>query len=221
MSLYQRLMTGCLLLIVLVTSVSFLVRASFVQIASLESQVRTAEHAVAALETAQASLAQEEIFAAQTSLEGEVAFRRFVDQAHQTQTFLAAAVQSTHAFDASVNVQPLYDRHAHVLGHTTLTSMRLENLRDRDLVRIQQDFSALVDQVRAKRHEVVSHLHEQEDGLRTRLITACGISIFLAILISGLMVASLILPFGAADWRRRPDASGRVALGRRPGGHCR
>uniref|UniRef100_A0A7V5CU94 histidine kinase n=1 Tax=Acidobacterium capsulatum TaxID=33075 RepID=A0A7V5CU94_9BACT len=194
MSLYQRLMTGCLLLIVLVTSVSFLVRASFLQIASLESQVRIAEHAVAALETAQASLAQEEIFTAQTSLEGEVAFHRFEQQAHQTQTFLAAAVQSTHVFDASVDVQSIYDRHARVLRRTTLASMRLQNLRDRDLMQIQESYSTLVDQVRAKRHEVVSHLHEQEDALRTRLITACGISIFLAILISGLMVASLILP---------------------------
>src|SRR5579875_2478315 len=125
MSLYQRLMTGCMLLIVLVTSVSFLVRASFVQIAALESQVRIAEHAVAALETAQASLAREEIFAAQTSLEGDVAFHRFLEQARQTQTFLAAAVQSTHHFDASVNVRAIYDRHERILQHTTLASLRL------------------------------------------------------------------------------------------------
>lgn len=194
MSLYQRLIAGCFLLIVLVTTVSFLVRTSFVQIGALESQVRIAEHAVATLETAQASLAQEEIFAAQTSLEGEAAFHQFVEQARKTQQFLSTAVQATHAFDPAVDVQHIFDLHGDALRRTTLASMRLQNLRDRDLVRIQQQFTDVVGQVRAKRHDVVSHLHEQEDGLRARLITACGLSIFFAILISGLMVASLIFP---------------------------
>src|SRR5579875_519943 len=123
MSLYQRLITGCVLLIVLVTSVSFLVRASFVQIDALESQVRIAEHAVAALETAQASLAQEEIYAAQTSIEGQQAFQQFLTQAQQTQRLLAAAVQSTRKFDPSVDVQSIVNQHKSVLEHTTLASI--------------------------------------------------------------------------------------------------
>ena len=49
LGLYQRLILGCLLLIALVTTVSLLVRTSFVRLAALDAQVRVAEAAVASL----------------------------------------------------------------------------------------------------------------------------------------------------------------------------
>ena len=53
LSLYQRLILGCLLLIALVTTVSLLVRTSFVRLAALDAQVHVAEAAVASLASAQ------------------------------------------------------------------------------------------------------------------------------------------------------------------------
>ena len=194
MSLYQRLITGSVVLVVLVTAVSFLVRDSFLRIASLENHVRVAEHAVASMETVQASLAQEDMLAAQTIFEGQQAFLRFKKQAELTQKQITEAVKAAHAFDPSIHLGKMVREHDQVMLRRSIASMRIENLRDHQIVQIEQQWGEALLRVHKERDRVVSRLHGREDTLRNRLITFCGLSILAALLISGLMVYGLILP---------------------------
>lgn len=194
MSLYQRLITGCLLLVVLVTTVSFLVRHSFTRIDALETHVRVAEHAVASMETVQASLAQEDMLAAQTIFEGQQAFLRFKQQAALTQQQLAIAVHAAHAFDPGIHLRPMLHEHEQVMQRSSIAGMRIQNLRDRQIVQIEQQWGDALLRVRASRDHVVGGLRNREDNLRAHLIAFCGLSIIAALIISFLMVTSLILP---------------------------
>ncbi|HTD54046.1 MAG TPA: hypothetical protein VK670_01595, partial [Silvibacterium sp.] len=67
LTLYQRLVLGCCLLIALVTGVSMLVRTSFVQLAALDVSHQKADEALAALGAARASMAGEALTAAKLS----------------------------------------------------------------------------------------------------------------------------------------------------------
>lgn len=194
MSLYQRLIAGCFLLVVLVTAVSFLVRDSFLKIAALESHVHVAEHAVASMETVQASLAQEDMLAAQTIFNGEQAFLRFKHRAEVTQKLLIAAAQSVHAFDPSLQLDSILRQHEDVIQRRSVANMRIRNLRDRQIVHIEEQWSAAVQQVQSQRDIVVHNLHQREGALRTRLIAFSGLSIIAAIIIAGLVVASIMIP---------------------------
>lgn len=194
MSLYQRLIAGCFLLVVLVTTVSFLVRDSFLKIAALESHVRVAEHALATMQAAQAALAQEDVLAAETAFEGEQAFLRFKRQAETTQKLLVAAAQSAHAVDPTFQLNELLREHEQIMHRRSIAGMRIENLHDSQIVRVEQQWSVALQHMHAEHDRIVNGLRNREDALRTRLITFCGLSIVAAILISILMIASLILP---------------------------
>ena len=194
MSLYKRLIAGCFLLVVLVTAVSFLVRDSFLKIAALESHVRVAEQSVAAMEAAQAALAQEDILAAETTMQGEEAFLRFKKQAKITQNLLLAAAKSAHNFDPAIQFDSLLREHEEIIQRRSIASMRIENLRDRQIVHIEQQWSDAVQQIQARRNTVVHGLHGREDDLRARLITFCGLSILAALIIAIFTVTSLIMP---------------------------
>src|SRR5580698_4273899 len=103
LSLYQRLVLGCLLLIALVTGVSMLVRASFVQLAAVDASQHTADKALAAMAAVRASLAREELTAAQ--LEGASSTQisgLLMGQARETQSLMNRAVVAVGAFDASI-----------------------------------------------------------------------------------------------------------------------
>ena len=194
MSLYQRLIAGCVLLVVIVTAVSLLVRDSFIRIASLETHVRVAEHAVSAMETAQAALTQEDLLAEQTYYEGERAFRRFHQHALDTQKLLVAAAQSAHAFDPSLNLTPLLREHEEIAHRRSLGAMRIQNRRDTQVVEVEQRWNSALQRMHIQRDRVVESLRGRQHHLRNRLITFCGLSIPAALLISGLMVYGLILP---------------------------
>ena len=194
MSLYQRLITGSVVLVIFVTAVSFLVRDSFLRIAAIETHVRVAEHAVASMETVQASLAQEDMLAAQTIFEGQQAFLRFKKQAELTQKQISDAVKAAHAFDPEIQLDKMVQEHNQVMLRRSIASMRIENLRDHQIVQIEQQWSDALLRVRNERNRVVSNLHGREDNLRTHLITFCGLTIIAALLVAGLMVAFIIMP---------------------------
>lgn len=61
LSLMQRLLLGSLLLLALVTGLSFLVRGSFVAISALDGEQKVMDRAVGAMAAAQASVAREQI----------------------------------------------------------------------------------------------------------------------------------------------------------------
>lgn len=80
LTLYQRLVLGCLLLIAVVTGVSMLVRDSFVELAALDARRQTADLALSSLAAVRASLAREELTAAQLNGSAE-SDRQFSAQA--------------------------------------------------------------------------------------------------------------------------------------------
>lgn len=189
LSLYQRLILGCILLVALVTTVSLLVRTSFVHLAALDAQVRVAETAVASLASARASMAHEELVAARIAT-GTATLPEFRKQAAETQGLLEAAVGDLAAFDASLRIDVLAGRHARLAEHPPENPVELTRAVDA----LETELSRDHDQVAALRHSAVAGLRDQQEGLRARLIAACGLSIAAATVISGVMLLLVIVP---------------------------
>jgi signal transduction histidine kinase/HAMP domain-containing protein len=189
LSLYQRLILGCLLLIALVTTVSMLVRTSFFHLAALDAQVRVAETAVASLASAQAALAHEELIGARIAT-GNATIAELRDQAARTQTFLRAAVADVAAFDSSIPVDELERRHERLLEHTPQRAADLT----RDLEILHADLRSDLDRLSTHRYVTVTALRDQQETLRERLIAACGLSIAAATAISAVMLFFVIVP---------------------------
>ena len=191
LSLYQRLGLGCVLLIALVTGVSMLVRTSFVALGALDSDVHTADAALASLETAQASLANEELMAARMEAgSNEVLERRFLDQAQQTQQLLEVSAPKVKAFDPSLVVDMLQQQHTIVLQRAPQSFTRLTP----EVERVHDALKRNLDALAARHDSTVAGLEAQQSRLRARLITACGLSIAAAIAISILMVTMVVVP---------------------------
>src|SRR5271170_1191255 len=113
LTLYQRLILGCLLLIALVTGVSMLVRTSFVQLAALDASQHAADAALSALAAARASLAGEELTAAKLETGATLQLSsQFAAQAGQTQDLLDTASAAVRSFDPGLSVDDLKARHA-------------------------------------------------------------------------------------------------------------
>ncbi|MGA7523266.1 MAG: ATP-binding protein [Acidobacteriaceae bacterium] len=189
LSLYQRLILGCLLLIALVTTVSMLVRTSFVHLAALDAQVRVAETAVASLASAQGALAHEELIGARIAT-GNATFAELRDQAARTQMLLRRAASDVAAFDPSIPVDQLERRHARLLDHTPQNAAALT----RDLEILHDDLRSDLDQLSTHRYVSVTALRDQQNSLRERLIAACGLSIAAATAISVVMLFFVIVP---------------------------
>ena len=189
LSLYQRLILGCLLLIALVTTVSLLVRTSFVRLAALDGQVRVAETAVASLASAQGAIAHEELIAARLAT-GDSTLQEFRDQASRTQTLLDAAVADVHNFDPTLPVERLAREHERLALHPPADPTALTRALESTHVELRRD----LDQLSLERHAAVTTLRSQQNQLRARLIAACGLSIAAAALISAVMLILVITP---------------------------
>jgi signal transduction histidine kinase/HAMP domain-containing protein len=189
LSLYQRLILGCLLLIALVTTVSLLVRTSFVRLAALDAQVRVAETAVASLASAQGALAREELIAARLAT-GDSTMSQFRDQAADTQTLLEVAVEDVSSFDTSLPVNRLAQQHRRLVQHPPADPTELSRSLESLHVELRRDLDSLSD----RRHTVVTALRGQQNQLRARLIAACGLSIAAAAVISAVMLILVITP---------------------------
>ncbi len=189
LSLYQRLILGCLLLIALVTTVSMLVRTSFVHLAALDAQVQVAETAVASLASAQGSLAHEELIVARITA-GNATLSDFREQADRTQSLLRAAVAEVSGFDSSLRIADLERRHARLLDHTPRNPADLT----RDLEDLHADLRSDLDRLSTHRYVAVTALRVQQNTLRERLIAACGVSIVAATAISAVMLFFVIVP---------------------------
>lgn len=189
LSLYQRLILGCALLIALVTAVSLLVRTSFVHLAALDGQVHVAETAVASLASARAAMAREELLAARMA-EGTASLAEFRQQAKLTQTLLQAAVNDVRAFDPELPIDRLAERHARVDAQLPENAAE----RDAELESIHDELRRDLDQLSTQRFATVTAIHAQQDSLRARLIAACGLSIAAATAISGVMLTLVIVP---------------------------
>jgi len=189
LSLYQRLILGCFLLIALVTTVSLLVRTSFVHLAALDAQVRVAETAVASLASAQGAVAHEELIAARIAT-GNASLGEFRDQVSRTQILLRAAHDDVRNFDPSVPIDRLVQDHEKLVQHPPSDATDLT----RALESIHEELRRDLDQLSAARYRSVTTLRDEQNELRTRLIAACGLSIAAATAISVVMLILVITP---------------------------
>ncbi|MBT9329991.1 sensor histidine kinase [Paracidobacterium acidisoli] len=191
LSLYQRLILGCLLLIALVTAVSMLVRTSFVRLADLADQVHRADAAVASLTSARAALAYEELIAARLETGADSATRKQLqDQALMTRSLLRVAQENVSRLDPSVDIAGLSRRHEAALAQFPQPSAKLTMALEDLLQQLRRN----VEQLTALRNKTVSGLLDQQESLRARLITACGLSIAAATAISIVMLTLVIVP---------------------------
>lgn len=189
LSLYQRLILGCVLLILLVTAVSLLVRTSFVQLAALDTQVRVAETAVASLASAQGAVAHEELIAARITT-GGATLADFREQAEHTRILLRAAVEDVGSFDPAIPVDHLFREHERMLQHPPQGTAELT----RSLEAIHLELRSDLNELSAARYRSVTGLRGQQSRLRARLIAACGLSIAAAAVISAVMLILVITP---------------------------
>jgi signal transduction histidine kinase len=203
LSLYQRLILGCLLLIALVTTVSLLVRTSFVHLAALDAQVRVAETAVASLASAEGALAHEELLAARFAT-GNATLAEFRQQAAHTQILLRAAEDDLRNFDPSIPVDHLYEQNARLAEHPPASPEEITRSLERLHIELRRD----LDRLSAHRYAAVTALRDQQDALRARLIAACGLSIAAATAISVVMLVLVIVPL-----RRTARVARRIGQG--------
>ena len=203
LSLYQRLILGCLLLIALVTTVSLLVRTSFVRLAALDAQVRVAETAVASLASAQGALAHEELIAARIST-GNATLSQFRDQTSRTQSLLRVAVEDVRSFDRSLPIDHLAQEHARLVQHPPAEPTELT----RSIEALHIELRGDLDRLSTLRYTSVTALRGQQNALRSRLIAACGLSIAAATVISVIMLFLVITPL-----RRTAKVARRIGQG--------
>ncbi|HTV04455.1 MAG TPA: ATP-binding protein [Acidobacteriaceae bacterium] len=189
LTLYQRLVLGCLLLIAVVTGVSLLVRDSFVELAGLDASRHRADVALSSLDAVRASLAREELTAAQSN--SEPWFRRELPElTRRTQNLLGTAAIAVNEFDPMIPVSSLEAEHARIVANSredfSLLASQLEHMN----TELEQAYTAL----KKSHDEVAAGLQSRQEWLRARLISICGLSIAVAIVIAALMTFFVITP---------------------------
>jgi NtrC-family two-component system sensor histidine kinase KinB len=203
LSLYQRLILGCVLLVALVTTVSLLVRTSFVHLAALDAQVHVADGAVSSLASAQAAMAHEELIAARIAT-GTASVAEFRGKATKTQTLLETAAIAVRDFDDNIPIESLSAQHSRLAARPPSDPIQL--VRNVDVLQLQ--LSRDLSNVAAMRNDVVGEIRGQQASLRARLIAACGLAIIAAAVISAIMLALVIAPL-----RRTARVARRIAQG--------
>lgn len=212
-TLYQRLVLGCLLLVAVVTGVSLLVRDGFVELGALDASRHTAEVALSSLAAVRASLSREELTAAEPARPQS----QFEAQARETQRLLETSSGAIESFDPDIRMDGLQADHAKLLTHLRENYDALAPQLDRMSAEIDRDFAA----VKVRHDAVTSSLQNRQDWLRARLISICGLSIAIAIVISAVMIFFVIAPIRQtarvarrigqndlqqrAEWRHKDD----------------
>lgn len=189
LTLYQRLVLGCLLLIGLVAGVSLLVRDSFIELSGLDSPQHAADIALSSVADVRAALAREELTAAHASAQPQLS-AEFADQTRRTQQLLDNAAAAVAAFDPSIQVDRLRAEHARILGRSRENIGSLTPQLERMNAELDSSFAIL----KARHDAVTAGVEDRRNWLRARLISACGISIAIAAIISALMIFMVVAP---------------------------
>lgn len=189
LTLYQRLVLGCLLLIAVVAGVSMLVRDSFVELAALDASRHTADAALSSFAAARASLAREELTAAQYAGQPQPP-RQLTAQTRLTQQLLQTAVHAIQAFDPSIPAAGLQDEHARIAARSRENFNALAAQLERMNREVEHTFIIL----KSRHDAATSTLQSRQDSLRARLISICGLSIAVSIAIAALMIFFVIAP---------------------------
>ncbi|RRA50165.1 HAMP domain-containing protein [Acidipila sp. EB88] len=223
MSLFQRLLLGGLLLLALVTGLSFLVRGTFVSLSALAQEQKAIDHAVSGLAAAQASLAREQILVersllhladpqgitshstnpAATPQESEIR-----DQGERAEDRLLNArialadLRSTPGADsgAPIEIDREIAQHHRVLLrlHHTPPTAEARTLSARELEPIDEALSSHLRTMLDRRAALLNDLALRRETLSARLIGACAASILTALCILVGMLFFTMQPLRAA-----------------------
>jgi signal transduction histidine kinase/HAMP domain-containing protein len=121
---------------------------------------------------------------------GTASMAEFRDQARETQAVLESAAADVSTFDSSLHIERLAQRHARFAANPPNNPVDLTSA----LEGLQTELSRNMNEVSARRHMAVSALRGQQEGLRARLIAACGLAIVTASVISAIMLFLVIVP---------------------------
>lgn len=227
LSLYQRLILGFLLLIVLVGALGMLVRHSFVHLSALDAQQQTADAAVEALSQVQASIAHEQVLAGHMASSADRGlYTKLMAQGDTTDQRMTAALQGLSASPQALPLKALQEKHSSLIkqlkaapaeGWQRLAAVTLRAQLDEIDESISDDLRDLL----TRRADLMAVLDHQRFLLRARLIGASGASLAAAIAIAILSLLWVILPIrrtaktarlmGQGDlhqrieWRNRDD----------------
>ncbi len=234
LSLFQRLLLGCLLLIALVTGLSMLVRTSFVNLNALDTKQLHADRAAGALAIAQGALAREQILIERSLLGDEpgtpaetantaaqasrpalpapvhpVTAAELRAQAEGTRARLEAAHSALSLVANTPSIASEEQIHTNIQNRLARSADRpARQAAARLLEPVDRSLSTKLEQVRDQREHLVADLALARESLRARLIGACGASILTAIALSAAMIFFVRQPL-----RRTARAARRIGQG--------
>jgi len=197
LSLYQRLVLGCALLLALVVGAALFVRSSLLRIAATDATLAASDQAAAMLTDLESALAREQLLAAQFEAEPNATRKTELhSQMQQSQRQL----KTTAAMIADGSLRSMQQQHSQLssqVGHAS-TADAIEALASSQLrVRV-----AILDQSlqQVMATESAKGLASQREAVRERAIlsrrvlTTVEVCSFLALLLAPLTVFSVISP---------------------------
>ena len=222
------MLLGALLLLTLVTGLSLLVRHSFVALSALAGEQRQMDHAVAALAAAQASLAREQILVERSLLHlpsapvPAAAFspapapreRDIHAQSERAEDRLMMARNALRLVPDAPRLDAELAEHSRVLSRLRHLAPDLD-ARMLSARLLEPIDSSLTQKLRSlqDRHELMmARLTLQREGLRARLIGACGACIVMAVLLLAAMIFYTLLPLRLAARAARRVGKGDLQL---------
>ncbi len=233
LTIFQRILLGGLLLLALLAGLSLLVRSSFVSLSELDGEQRSMDHAVGALAAARASLAREQVLVERSLLHlppsaalpdeaappardrtaGAQPAPRELDiheQSERTEQRLLTARDALLAVAGAPRIDPELAAHYRVLQRLRRTPPDFEARMSsaRALEPIERNVSGKLEGLGERRRRLLADLALRREGLRARLIGACGAS-----LLTGLAVLLAMLAFATRPLRQAARAARRMGQG--------
>ena len=232
LTVFQRLLLGGLLLLALVTGLSLLVRGAFLSLSALDGEQKQMDRAVAALATAQASLAREQILVERSLLHlpveqpralifsrvparagspipppREAAIRIQSERAEQR---LLAAQQALSPLTSAPTLGEDLALHHRILERLRHVPPELEarRLSARELEPLDESLFHKLTDLQARRATLLKALDQRRSRLEAKLIAACTASILTA----AVLVAGMLL-FTMRPLRRAAQAARRIGQG--------
>ncbi len=230
LSIFQRLLLGGLLLLALVTGLSFLVRASFVSLSALDEEQKRMDRAFSSLAAARASIAREQILVERSLLhlpddtpavpakstppvaqpapaprESEIRAQseRAAARLEDAREALAAVPRAPAVVKEIEQHRRVYARLQHVPP-----DLEARMLSARELEPLDGSLSEKLQLLGDRRRRLVDDLELRREGLSTRLISACG-----ACLLSAIAVVLSMLFYTTQPLRQAARAARRMGQG--------
>ncbi|HEY0784379.1 MAG TPA: ATP-binding protein [Acidobacteriaceae bacterium] len=227
LSLFQRLLLGCVLLVALVTGLSLLVRTSFVSLSGLDAEQLQVDRATSTLAVAEGALGREQLLVERTLVSARApgaavpsgaALEEIRQQAELTGLRLEAAEQAMAHAGEVPSIATEVASHSTIARHLGAGSRGGARGEVKDTAELEHAAAVLeplnrsltskLEQMRTHREREVADLELARESLRARLIGACGASILTALGLSAVMIFLVLRPI-----RRTARTARRIGQG--------